>query len=143
METGFGGGAGPGGGLELGGELPGWEELTDAGVTHLLRTVLSKAQAARAAAAAAGGGESAAGAAGAAGAAAAAAGASAGAGALEPAKDTARLRKHLTILADRLAKGGKLALAAGSGGGGGGGGGGSGGSGVVAEAGGWHAANKS
>jgi Bardet-Biedl syndrome 9 protein len=84
----------------------GWEERTDAALTHLLR-----AQAAAVAGGSGGGGSGAAGAGTGAAAAAAAAAVSAAQGLALP-EDTSKLKKHITILCDRLQKGAVLAPAA-------------------------------
>jgi hypothetical protein len=60
----------------------GWQEVTEAALTQLLRTDLAKNSKEQAAALPA----------------------------LQPAKDTARLRKHMALVMERLAKGMKLAV---------------------------------
>lgn len=60
----------------------GWQEVTEAALTQLLRTDLAKSSKEQAAALPA----------------------------LQPAKDTARLRKHMALVMERLAKGMKLAV---------------------------------
>ncbi|KAJ8290864.1 hypothetical protein GJAV_G00018490 [Gymnothorax javanicus] len=62
----------------------GWEESVDAAVSHLLRTCLSRSSKDQAL--------------------------SLSSGQLSMPKDTSRLKKHITLLCDRLAKGGRLAL---------------------------------
>ncbi|XP_075442795.1 protein PTHB1 isoform X4 [Ascaphus truei] len=73
--------------LQDGQEL-GWEESVDAAVSHLLRTCLSKSSKEQALNLMS---------------------------QLTMSKDTARLKKHITLLCDRLAKGGRLSLCADSG----------------------------
>ncbi|XP_053570409.1 protein PTHB1 [Bombina bombina] len=73
--------------LQDGQEL-GWEESVDAAVSHLLRTCLSKSSKEQALNLTS---------------------------QLSIPKDTARLKKHVTLLCDRLAKGGRLSLSADSG----------------------------
>ncbi|XP_058533958.1 protein PTHB1 isoform X2 [Ochotona princeps] len=61
----------------------GWEETADAAISHLLKTCLSKSSKEQAVNLSS---------------------------QLDPAKDTSRLKKHITLLCDRLAKGGRLCL---------------------------------
>ncbi|XP_077454398.1 protein PTHB1 isoform X3 [Stigmatopora argus] len=70
----------------------GWEECCDASVSHLLRTCLSRSPKEQAGALSQAGGVG-------------------PALALAPPRDTARLKKHVTLLCERLAKGGRLTLA--------------------------------
>uniref|UniRef100_A0A3B4AGT7 Uncharacterized protein n=1 Tax=Periophthalmus magnuspinnatus TaxID=409849 RepID=A0A3B4AGT7_9GOBI len=65
----------------------GWEESCDAAVTHLLRTCLSRSPKEQALSLAQSGGP-----------------------VLELPKDTVRLKKHITLLCDRMGKGGRLSL---------------------------------
>lgn len=65
----------------------GWEESCDAAVTHLLRTCLSRSPKDQAISLAQTGGP-----------------------VLELPKDTSRLKKHITLLCDRIGKGGRLSL---------------------------------
>lgn len=66
----------------------GWEESCDAAVSHLLRTCLSRSPKDQATTLAQAGGPM-----------------------LGLPRDTARLKKHITLLCERLAKGGRLSLA--------------------------------
>ncbi|KAJ7390596.1 Protein PTHB1 [Desmophyllum pertusum] len=63
-------------------EDQGWEEITDAGITHLLRTSLAKSAKDQAV----------------------------GVSAMKIPKDTSKLKKHIALMCDRLNKGGKLDL---------------------------------
>ena len=67
---------------EYDGNTIGWEEATDAAMTHLLRTVLAKVQKQST---------------------------SATAPKLEMPGDTKKLKKHITIVCDRLSKGARIA----------------------------------
>uniref|UniRef100_A0A3Q2Y0H1 Bardet-Biedl syndrome 9 n=1 Tax=Hippocampus comes TaxID=109280 RepID=A0A3Q2Y0H1_HIPCM len=69
-------------------QLQGWEESCDAAVSHLLRTCLSRSPKDQATTLAQAGGPM-----------------------LGLPRDTARLKKHITLLCERLAKGGRLSLA--------------------------------
>ncbi|PFX24103.1 protein PTHB1-like [Stylophora pistillata] len=60
----------------------GWEEITDAAITHLLRTCLAKSAKDQAV----------------------------GVSAMKIPKDTSKLKKHIALMCDRLSKGGKLDL---------------------------------
>ncbi|KAG7999515.1 Protein PTHB1, partial [Nibea albiflora] len=66
----------------------GWEESCDAAVSHLLRTCLSRSPKDQATSLAHAGGP-----------------------VLGLPRDTARLKKHITLLCDRIGKGGRLTLA--------------------------------
>lgn len=66
----------------------GWEESCDAAVSHLLRTCLSRSPKDQATSLAQAGGP-----------------------VLGLPRDTARLKKHITLLCDRIGKGGRLTLA--------------------------------
>ncbi|XP_075068684.1 protein PTHB1 isoform X2 [Mixophyes fleayi] len=74
--------------LEEDGQELGWEESVDAALSHLLRTCLSKSSKEQALNLTS---------------------------QLSIPKDTARLKKHITLMCDRLAKGGRLSLSADSG----------------------------
>ncbi|KAM8967038.1 protein PTHB1 [Pelodytes ibericus] len=74
--------------LQQDGQELGWEESVDAAVSHLLRTCLSKSSKEQALNLTS---------------------------QLNIPKDTSRLKKHITLLCDRLAKGGRLSLSADSG----------------------------
>lgn len=68
--------------------LQGWEESCDAAVSHLLRSCLSRSSKDQATSLAQAGGP-----------------------VLGLPRDTARLKKHITLLCDRIGKGGRLSLA--------------------------------
>lgn len=63
--------------------IQGWEEMVDAAISHLLKTCLSKSSKEQALNLSS---------------------------QLSIPKDTSRLKKHITLLCDRLAKGGRLCL---------------------------------